>query len=59
MPVQRRWRSGKDSRAPEDAGSMMTALSVEMGTEHVENAPRKKFVPEQSQRTSLSWRKKI
>ena len=44
-PAQRRWRSGKETRTPDDAGSMMTARSMEMDLERVENAQRKKFVP--------------
>ena len=47
-PALRRWRSGTDQkRAPDDVdhGSMMTALSLEIDLERVENAPRKMFTP--------------
>jgi hypothetical protein len=47
-PALRRWRSGTaEKRAPDDVdhGSMMTALSLEMDLERVENAPRKMFTP--------------
>ena len=44
-PAQRRWRSGKETHTPDDAGNTMTAPSVEMDLEHVENTQRKKFVP--------------
>ena len=44
----RRWSSGVgEKRAQDDVdhGSMMTAMSLEMNLEKVENAPRKTFTP--------------
>ena len=44
-PARRSWRSGKETRTPDDAGDKGTTPREEMDLENVENTQRKKFVP--------------